>query len=240
MSELRELLAAAFPGVTLYAVLVTFGVIALRVMGSLRREEQEVRERLLPKVRLVYEHNVRSKLEPLVEETIRQALVEAYVKGVGDAFLRVEQTIASLGLSDQDAASVQSEVRAYESGFSSAAPGAISTFLASFSGAAFADKLEAGYATQHRVLARYHALKAQDRLSQGSLCCLAIVFFAGLLSLLSETIPIWLSVGYVYLAVVLSAATLVAVVRREQLMRELGQLYEDYVLASGVTGHSSP
>jgi hypothetical protein len=233
MSVLQDFLERAFPGLALYVVLVTFGVVAFRVFSALRSEEQSFRDSLLPRIREVYAAGVRQGVEPLVEAELRTAVLAAITKATRDAVLRSQQVLEVADIPEASRSSIAGQLEAAQADLTGQAAEGVGAFLASYSGSTFTERLEAGYSRQHRVLEQYGRLKSLDLMGQWLLAFLGVTFFLGLLGLASRAVPMWAVVGYLYLVLVLGIGVVISLVGRERCRRHLNTVYEDFLIKTG-------
>ncbi len=219
----EEIVRRAFPGVTLYVLLVTFAIAAFRFARELRTSEERIYQEFLERLRSIRETFQRRYLEPIVAkvlddsvEAARSNAVETIKAGLqAAAYPSGEDAVTTI--LDQSQATLAAQT----------APG--QAFLTSQDGTAFMEQLDRRQEQKYRMTASYEDLKRRTRNGYFSFFALSVILLLGLLSLILE-VHLYVVITYVNIAVLVLLFGVFSVARMFQAENALRNAFEQLTL----------
>lgn len=227
----QDLISQVLPGVTLYAVLVTFGVLSFRLAKTFKDYERSFYTDYLEKIKSLRDNFRVRKVEPVIAKTIQQAMETAYDKSCesiisitrddSNQLLKAEQLskLFTDGSSVKDTfEQLKKDDKAYD------------RFLGSNQGTEFLDELDQLHTQRSEMSFCYERLKHYNRRVYISLFSMGLLFFAGLGKLVVGQIPIALLICYGYLIFSGFIASLYGAVQQHRAENRLLTLFEKMTL----------
>lgn len=197
--NLQNFITQVSPGISLYAVLVTFGILCFRLAKTFKGYERSFYTDYLEKIKGLRDNFRIRKVEPIIAKTIQQAMESAYSKSCESVISLKKDSKNNLLKSEQLVESFADD--AVKELFEKLMKDdkASDRFLSSKQGSEFLDQLDQLHTQRSEMSFCYERLKHCNRIAYISLFGTGFLFFIGLAKLIFDRIPLVLSIFYGYL-----------------------------------------
>jgi uncharacterized BrkB/YihY/UPF0761 family membrane protein len=223
----EEFISKIAPGLTLYTVLVTLGVVAFRLGKYFKDQEKSIYSEYLEKVSDIKANFRRAYVDPLIERNLDGAVSEAIESAFGVVKSRTkdEQGNSLTGEVLAQAFSDASMDRYRSDMLSQVHTGG--QFVSSLSGASFLEALEKNFRRAYDITRYYDRAKYYDKFSYIVMFLLGLAFFAGLVILILPPIPGFVSVSYVDVLLALIMMSIYGAIRFHRAEQALIRVIEE-------------
>lgn len=226
----QDLLSQVSPGITLYAVLVTFGVISFRLAKTFKDYERSFYTDYLEKIKGLRDNFRIRKVEPVIGKTIQQAMETAYDTSC-ERIINIKRNE-----SNQPLEAGQLSERLTDESIKSLFDGlkrdvnVSDRFLGSKQGTEFLDELDQLHVQRSEMTSCYERLKRCNRIVYISLFIMGALFFAGLGKLVIGQIHMAVLISYGYFIFSSFIASLYGLVQQHRAEARLLTLLENMAL----------
>lgn len=230
---MEDFLSKIAPGITLYAVLVTLGILAIKIASYFKEKEAKIYDNYLNMFTKLKREFRSTYIEPIIGKNIDSSVKQTFESSLKlfDKLLRNED--GELFENDKIKEVLKSSLikrtqdnllnRITDDNPSLSA----SKFLESGIGTEFLEAVEKNISKSSNVIIYYKKIKYYLKFVYIILFLLGITFFGGLLKLLFEETPSYISISYINFVVLLILFSIYGIIRFFNAEQSFLDLYEN-------------
>lgn len=211
------------PGVTLYFVLLTWGVLAFKFGGKFWDNEREIQTRYLEKIKAARENYREKYITPFLGKSVDDAVKEAYDIAF-ETIINMQKDRNTPLHGEELERAIDDHRKKLKEMVQSA-----NSFFAHKSGQEFLDDMDKRYINFHRLAESYSNARYYNRTTYIFLFILGLGFLMGLLHLVF-TPPGYLKYLYIYFILTFFLLSIYSMIRYREAEARLLRLFEEIAL----------